>query len=135
MSLTRRIRRRLQRSRLLAKRHRKAHLEPLEPRILLSNDPLSYTVAAGTAIILDVDNGPSWLVHDQNARLYTDEALATWSSLLVPKGVLAVWSAQMEPEFMDRMKRHFRDVEETTVLLPDTKGRPRNDYVYRGIRY
>lgn len=90
--------------------------------------------ATYAAIILDVDNGPSWLAHAQNARLYTDEALATWSALLVPDGVLAVWSAQMEPAFMERMKRHFRDVEEATVLLPDPKGRTRNDYVYRGIR-
>ncbi len=86
------------------------------------------------AIILDVDNGPSWLAHDQNARLYTDEALATWSTLLVPDGVFAVWSAQREPDFMERMERHFRDVEETAVLLPDPKGRTRNDYVYRGMR-
>lgn len=86
------------------------------------------------AMILDVDNGPSWLAHDQNARLYTDEALATWSNLLLPDGVLAVWSAQREPEFLERMSGHFRDVEETAIPLPDPKGRTRNDYVYRGIR-
>jgi spermidine synthase len=90
--------------------------------------------ATYAAIILDVDNGPSWLAHGQNARLYTDEALATWSTLLVPNGVLAVWSAQTEVEFMERMKRHFRDVEEATVLLPGPKDQARNDYVYRGIR-
>jgi hypothetical protein len=43
MSLTRRIRRRLQRNRLLARKPPKVHLEPLEPRILLSAD-LSYTM-------------------------------------------------------------------------------------------
>ena len=97
--------------------------------VLNETKPATYA-----AIILDVDNGPSWLVHDQNARLYTDEALAAWSTLLLPNGVLAVWSAQREPEFMERMTRHFRDVEETTVPVPDPQGRPRNDYVYRGIR-
>jgi spermidine synthase len=96
---------------------------------LIHAKPATYA-----AIVLDVDNGPSWLAHDRNARLYTDEALATWSNILVPDGVLAVWSAQIEPEFMERMKRHFRDLEEITVPVPDPKGRPRNDYVYRGIR-
>lgn len=43
MSLTRRIRRRLQRNRLIAKKQRKAFLETLEPRLLLSAD-LSYTM-------------------------------------------------------------------------------------------
>jgi len=97
--------------------------------VLNRTEPATYA-----AIILDVDNGPSWLAHDQNARLYTDEALAIWSTLLVPGGVLAVWSAQMEPEFMERMKRHFRDLEGATVPVPDPKGRRRDDYVYLGVR-
>lgn len=97
--------------------------------VLNETKPATYA-----AIILDVDNGPSWLVHDQNVRLYTDEALAAWSTLLLPNGVLAVWSAQMEPEFMAQMQRYFRGVQEVVVPVPDPKGRPRNDYVYRGIR-
>lgn len=108
----------------------RAHLIQLDLySFLIQAKPATYA-----AIILDVDNGPSWLAHDQNARLYTDEALAAWTTLLVPNGILAVWSAQTEPDFMDRMKRHFRDVEETAVPVPDQKCRPWNDYIYRGIR-
>jgi len=97
--------------------------------VLCESDSATYA-----AIILDVDNGPSWLAHERNARLYTDEALAAWSTLLGPDGVLAVWSAQVEPAFMERMKRHLRNVEETRVPVPDPQGRPRNDYVYCGTR-
>lgn len=86
------------------------------------------------AIMLDVDNGPSWLVHDQNARLYSNENLATWAALLVPNGIFAVWSAQAEPDFMARMARYLHAVTEIQVPVPDHQGRPRTDYIYTGRR-
>ncbi|MEM7032266.1 MAG: hypothetical protein AAF629_22135, partial [Chloroflexota bacterium] len=73
--------------------------------VLEQSQPASYA-----AIMLDVDNGPSWLVHQQNDRLYSSEALASWSTLLRPNGTFAVWAAQAEPSFMKRMERHFHDV-------------------------
>lgn len=97
--------------------------------ILNEAEPATYA-----AIMLDVDNGPSWLAHDKNERLYTEEALQTWTDLLQPKGIFAVWSAQPEPEFMGRMDPLFAEVEEITVPVPDHKNRPRTDYIYRGIR-
>ena len=96
--------------------------------VLTQTKPATYA-----AIILDVDNGPSWLAHTQNNRLYTDEALTSWAESLVPSGIFAVWSAQPEPEFMARMTHHFHDVEEITVPVPDHKNRPRMDYIYRGV--
>lgn len=110
-----------------------------DARVHLIHDDL-YSVLSrakvGTyaAIMVDVDNGPSWLVHGRNARLYTDEMLAIWSTRLAPRGVLAVWSAQQEPEFMERMRLRFRAVEETAVPVPDPQGRPWYDYIYRGTR-
>ena len=110
-----------------------------DPRVHLVQQDLGVFLQEATpggyaAILLDVDNGPSWLVHNQNACLYTDQALADWAGLLMPGGVLAVWSAQAEPEFRERMKRTFRDVEEVAVPIPDPQGRIRNDYVYTGTR-
>jgi Ca2+-binding RTX toxin-like protein len=50
MSFLRWFRRQMKRrSEAAAKRRRKVLFEPLEPRLLLSSDPLSYTAAAGTA--------------------------------------------------------------------------------------
>lgn len=96
--------------------------------VLNQTEPDTYA-----AIMLDVDNGPSWLAHEKNDRLYTDDALETWVDLLQPHGTYAVWSAQPEPEFMTRMQSHFTEVEEIAVPVPDHKNRPRTDYIYRGL--
>jgi hypothetical protein len=50
MTFGRKLRRQIERiKKEAAKRRNKVLFEPLEPRILLSSDPLSYTAAAGTA--------------------------------------------------------------------------------------
>ncbi|MGQ7294854.1 spermine/spermidine synthase domain-containing protein [Quadrisphaera sp. KR29] len=43
------------------------------------------------AVLLDVDNGPGFLVAPANARLYDDGGLAAAAAALAPGGVLAVW--------------------------------------------
>lgn len=45
------------------------------------------------AILLDVDNGPDFLVHDANAAVYQAPAVGIATAALRPGGVLAVWSA------------------------------------------
>ncbi len=49
------------------------------------------------AVLLDVDNGPGFLVADSNAGLYAPEGLAVAAAPLRRGGVLAVWSAQAAP--------------------------------------
>ncbi len=44
-------------------------------------------------VLLDVDNGPGFLVHDDNACLYEAPFLAQVRDLLRPAGVLVVWSS------------------------------------------
>jgi spermidine synthase len=44
------------------------------------------------AIVLDIDNGPDFLIHEGNARLYTFQGLRSALSHLVPGGKLALWS-------------------------------------------
>lgn len=48
-------------------------------------------------VLLDVDNGPSFLVHQGNARLYAEDALAAALAQVAPGGALAIWAAQREP--------------------------------------
>jgi spermidine synthase len=43
------------------------------------------------AILLDVDNGPDFLIHPQNADLYAGPLLAAAYRQLTPGGVLAIW--------------------------------------------
>lgn len=65
---------------------------------------LSDPRQAFDVILLDVDNGPSFLVHQHNSTLYADAALAAATDRLTPGGVLAIWSAQPEPELTARLR-------------------------------
>lgn len=50
------------------------------------------------AILLDVDNGPGFLIHDHNARVYAADWLAEATGRLSPNGVLVIWSESPEAE-------------------------------------
>lgn len=54
-------------------------------------------------ILLDVDNGPSFLVHQANSSLYADPTLTAALACLGPGGVLAIWAAQPEPALLARL--------------------------------
>lgn len=80
-------------------------------------------------ILLDVDNGPGYLVHDGNVRVYEQTFLARCGDLLNPGGVLAIWSADAAPELFAAMSAVFGEVDEQKhdVLLQD---RPETYYLY-----
>lgn len=111
-----------------------------DPRVRLIQDDL-YTVlctptestAAYSAILLDVDNGPSWLAHENNARLYTLEALERWSAMLMPGGSFTVWSAQPEPEFLERMQTISSRAEEISIVAANHNKEPVEYYIYRDV--
>lgn len=56
------------------------------------------------AVVLDVDNGPGFLVHDRNATLYRPAGLAAAAAALRPGGLLAIWSADPAPELHEAMR-------------------------------
>ena len=64
--------------------------------------PASYDL-----VLLDVDNGPGYLVHDTNAALYDVPALESARRALREGGVLVIWSAAEAPELADRMRAVF----------------------------
>jgi spermidine synthase len=105
-----------------------------DPRVLLAaGDVLDWADSGGErydAVLLDVDNGPSWLVRPENGRLYRDRGLAVLAGALLPGGVLGVWSAQREDEFAGRLASHFTEVHE--VKAPHRSGTP--DVVYLAVR-
>lgn len=49
------------------------------------------------AVLLDVDNGPGFLIHPANAAVYAPRFLAAAARALTARGVLAVWSADPSP--------------------------------------
>ena len=66
-------------------------------------DVLTKSRGQFDAIILDVDNGASGLTAAGNSRLYSTSGLAMIRSALRPDGCLAVWSADADPAFVERM--------------------------------
>lgn len=48
-------------------------------------------------VLLDVDNGPGFLVHDANAEVYRTGFLRAVRDVLRPGGAVAVWSASEAP--------------------------------------
>ncbi len=60
------------------------------------------------AILLDIDHTPTNLLHQTNARFYTDEGLGELARHLKPGGVFALW-ADGEPEasFTNRLGKVF----------------------------
>ncbi len=56
-------------------------------------------------ILLDVDNGPEAMTLEKNHDLYTPAGVGRLHRALQPGGVLAVWSADDEPRFVDRLRR------------------------------
>jgi spermidine synthase len=78
------------------------------------------------AIMLDVDNGPSPLVDEQNSWLYTDPGLQAIRRALKNGGSVAIWSADDEPKFPARMRRNGFRADRHRVRTHKGKG---------GIRY
>ena len=73
------------------------------------------------AILLDVDNGPDGLSRSANDRLYDLRGLQAARNALQPKGMLAVWSAAPNKEFVSRLARAGLAVEE--IKSRASKGR------------
>jgi spermidine synthase len=100
-------------------------------------DLARYLETAGgqyDAILLDVDNGPAWLVFEENAAVYCGPALERMRGLLTPGGVLAVWAAESTPSFLEELERTFAWADEVVVEETDERGRPVEYYIYRGGR-
>lgn len=83
------------------------------------------------AIILDVDNGPTWLALESNQRLYDKPGLARFKELLNDGGVFTVWAAQTCAAFRQRLEDVFDRTELVTVPDTDRRGRATDYFIYR----
>ena len=57
------------------------------------------------AVLLDVDNGPSFLIHPGNETVYAAGLLTAALHALRPGGLLGIWAAQRERELAERLTR------------------------------
>jgi spermidine synthase len=82
-------------------------------------------------VLLDVDNGPGYLVHDANAALYERPFLVAAGRRLRPGGALVVWSAAREPALRSLFETEFAGVDEVDCPV-SLQGREEHYWLYAG---
>lgn len=91
------------------------------------------TGSAYDLVLLDVDNGPGYLVHDANAGLYEAPALEQARRATRPGGTVVVWSAAQAPGLAATMERVFgRWRTEAHACDVDLQGRAETYWLYAG---
>jgi spermidine synthase len=91
-----------------------------EPRVkIYVGDVYQCIVDAGPgaydAILLDVDNGPSFTIQPDNDRLYDREGLTLIHEALKPGGRVAFWSADPERGFLKKLRKAGFSAEEVSA--------------------
>ena len=74
------------------------------------------------AILLDVDNGPEGLTRKKNNWLYGMDGLTESYTALRSGGVLAVWSAGPDRDFMERLRKVGFTVKQVRVRSDGKQG-------------
>jgi len=84
-------------------------------------------------VLLDVDNGPGYLVHESNEAVYQREFLVATRKIIDPGGALVIWSANPAPELAELMESVFSNCTEHRydVLLQE---RPEEYLLYLSRR-
>jgi spermidine synthase len=82
--------------------------DPLrDPRVELCVGDVRRRLLAGRgefdAVLLDVDNGPTAMVQEDNAKLYGDSGIRECLASLRTGGLLAVWSASPDDRYLARL--------------------------------
>ncbi|VXB77267.1 hypothetical protein [Aeromicrobium sp. 9AM] len=85
------------------------------------------------AIVLDVDNGPDFLVHDGNAAVYGSDFIEVCASRLRPGGHLCVWSMNDSEHLRRAMGDHLSDVRAEAVDVA-LQGRDERYWIVAGAR-
>ncbi len=83
------------------------------------------------AIVLDVDNGPDFLVYNENSAIYLSPFLGACAVKLRPGGVLTIWSSSASADLETAVTSVFG----ACVVKPvpvQLQGRAETYYVYQG---
>lgn len=105
-----------------------------DPRVQLHHADISGFVTTTTetwdAIVLDVDNGPSFLIHADNAEVYTERFLRACLARLTPGGRLLIWCESASPTLEIALRRLTPAVEAIDVPV-SREGREFSYTLYR----
>ncbi len=98
-----------------------------DPRVTILQEDVWNTLSHSVskrydAILLDIDNGPTAMVQQPNARLYGRKGVDRLLTALQPGGRAAIWSAGRDDAFADRlMAAGFRVEAVPAKLYPQAK--------------
>jgi spermidine synthase len=104
-----------------------------DPRVTVFVGDVRDAVASSAlldGILLDVDNGPDFLVYEENAAIYESSFLAVCKDRLRADGVLTVWSSSASPALQDAVQAVFGHCEVKPVPV-QLQGRAETYYVYQ----
>ena len=97
-----------------------------DPRVVVREEDVARFLRAEPqvydAILLDVDNGPEGLTRKENDWLYSMSGLNAAYAALRPQGILAVWSAGPDADFLQRLRKVGFGVDEVLVRAHGAKG-------------
>lgn len=69
-------------------------------------------------VLLDVDNGPAYLVYDANAAVYRAPSLTHARRILRPGGAVAIWSANRSPDLEAELATVFGNADAIAYDVP-----------------
>jgi spermidine synthase len=108
-----------------------------DKRVRVETRDVAVTLRSGLgqfdAVLLDVDNGPAAFTASHNAGLYDHRGIAAGRAALKSEGVLAVWAAQGDREFEQRLRHGGFEVQVQRVRGRQKKGGPRHTII-RGYK-
>ena len=100
---------------------RRVRVETRDVAAILGSSPGQFDV-----VLLDVDNGPTAFTSSNNALLYDSRGIAAARAALKPKGVMAIWAAQDDRKFEQRLRDGGFAVQVQRVRGRLKEGGPRN---------
>ena len=95
----------------------RVHLHAGDIRLVLAG-VIEELVGPWDAIVLDVDNGPDFLIYPHNRALYTEESLGAAYAQLAPGGTLAIWCQGRAPALRALLEHIGSSVEEHVIDVP-----------------
>ncbi|MFC9690270.1 spermidine synthase [Kribbella sp. NPDC056951] len=107
-----------------------------DPRVSVEVGDVRAVIAGAAqasydAILLDVDNGPDFLVYNENSAIYESSFLGVCRERLRAGGVLTVWSSSESPALAEAVEVVFGACQVTPVPVL-LQGREELYYVYQG---
>ena len=91
-----------------------------DERLTVKNADIRFAIEESPAdsfdlVLLDVDNGPGYLVYDENAAVYEQPFLEATARVLRPGGAVVVWSAAESEDLRKAMAAVFGTCEAIPV--------------------